>query len=65
MHDLVQTLTQDCNEYPMLDSSYASRCPACYLKFAECPFSKHCEMIIERDWVQVLKKEIDEYLKEA
>lgn len=64
MTNLIQTLTKDCNEYGELDASYSNRCPANYLEFDECPFSKYCEMVIERDWIKVIKKELDEYLKE-
>ena len=65
MLNLIQTLTQDCNEYGVLDASFSNRCPAVYLEFDDCPFSKHCEMITERDWIKVIKKELDEYLKES
>ena len=65
MINLIQTLTKDCNEYGELDASYSNRCPANYLEFDECPFNKYCEMVIERDWIKVIKKELDEYLKEG
>ena len=64
MFNLIQTLTEDCNEYGVLSASCSDSCPANYLKFDECPFNKHCEMIIETDWIKVLKKELDNYLEE-
>lgn len=64
MLNLIQTLTKDCLEYGELDASFSNRCPAVYLEFDNCPFNKHCEEIVEKDWIQVVQKELNEYEKE-
>ena len=64
MLNVIQTLTNDCHDLGELGSSFANRCPANYLELDECPFNKSCIEIQERDWIKVIKKELDEYPKE-
>ena len=65
MLNLIQTFTKDCNEYGELDASFSNRCPANYLEFDDCPFNKHCEEIVENDWIEVISNELKEYKKES
>lgn len=64
MTNIIQTFVNDCHDYGELGASCSGRCPANYMEFDDCPFDKHCEEIVETDWIQIVSNELKEYTKE-